>query len=617
MSTTNELIQCNTPNDVPDLISARPEKYASHGDKMPICKEATTARQMIKQSSVTRKTRTQKRRSKRNKPKISKKEHPPWIVPKRSRKQEDASARTAVSRLVSRCQEEVWNEFVLDFFCGLFENNENYDALVQVFECLYYMGMARSVLESSARLIVDQATDDDMQCLAQYLAHGVTRVPTPMGISQRLVLLQIILSFREQQRQEKEGPMEESMMNLTSEQLVEQLDPVALWHFIMGNEDVTEATVSDPKGKNTEFVWQSGSDDFYFWCWEIRALALSYLVREEEQRVLVQSTADQVAHAMGMAAVTVELGLSQSTQLVCQGMGHGCEWIKGQLGSPVKASHFEEEEHEEDAWYLYDDKASEVSNSSSIASASSTTSSIATSFATASTLGSANSSKKTKEGIVHETYTSYSRTARRAAESARKTTQTFVAQWKDVGNQKLNEAAESGRTWAGENVHSNAQHWAYLDAASKIALASLGAMGVVGEAVLSNTQLILDHTTTVTADLVHHQYGPTAANVFEDVSMAATNVWRTVTSVAVLASPFVWTKVMVKHASKERLRKQHEQEQLLRQQRQQAQDAADRAHNVKSSTREVAPKTESTSAEAASLVGATNDTAKPYTPHSP
>jgi len=489
--------------------------------------------------------RVLKRSARRNKKGNFQKAHPPWIVPKKMRKNDHPQA-TAVSRIVHRCQEEAWNEFALDFFDGLFGSD---DSLLEVFECLYYMGMPRSVLESTGRLIVDQATEEDLQCLAEYLARA-TRVPTPTGISQRLVLLQVILSFRQQRRPYTRTPTDPQEV----EKLLAQLDPVALWHFILGNASLSG---QDEQGNQPDYLWQSGNDEYFFWCWEVRALALSHVAKEEEQRVQVHSTADQVAHVVGMAAVAVELGLNQSTQLVCEGMGHGSEWIKGQLGSPAHKDGVHEDEGEEDPWYLYDDdKASQISSAAS--------SGTETSSLTAGSAGSANA-QKTKEGIVHEAYTSYSGRARRAAENARETTQTYVAQWKDVGNQKLSQAAESSRAWATQNVHSDTQHWAYLDAAAKVTLASLGAMGVMTEAVFKNTQVLLDHSTTLAADLIHHKHGPTAASVFEDVSMAVTNVWRAATQVVVLCSPSAWAKVMVRHAGKEQLRKEHVQEQAERQ----------------------------------------------------
>ena len=497
-----------------------------------------------------------------------KRKHPPWI---KSKQEQDEEKLTPVQLLLHRCQEEAWSEFAHSFFCEIFDDNR---ALLDVFECLYYMGVARSVMECAARLIVDDAQEDDLACLAQYLAYGVTRVPTPVGISQRIVLLQIILSFREQLRGKLIPDYRVDVLSV---------DPVALWHFVMGTEEVEgEERVSfyEEKMENySSFVWLDSNDEYYFWCWELRALCLSILARDQEQQALVRSTADELARTVGMAAITVELGISQSTQLVCEGMGQGVEWIKEKLGSPVKAGHLTGDlDMDGEQVVIVDDRDSEVSSTmTSVLFASSTENDFVQEVPTAcedatfqSSTGVSTSTfgtKRSKDVIVHDTYTSYSRTARQATEEAKETASTYISHIKNVGVQKMDEAANKSREWASQNVDPNTQHWAYLDAASKVALASLGAVGVVGESVIQNSHVLLDHTTSVTTDLINHKYGPTAARVFEDVSTAVTNVSRTVTQVAILVSPHSWAKAMVKHTGKEKLRQQHEQEQILRRQR--------------------------------------------------
>ena len=521
--------------------------------------------------------------------------HPPWIQKKKNNKNNKNNNKhdNLVSRYVKRRQEETWNEFAHDALDPLFPNKKD-DALLHVMECLYYMGIGRSILEHAAHVIVSDDNDHDnypesLSCLAQYLAYGVTRVPTPFGISQRLTLLHVICTFREKRRF-----FDQNSNNVDT---VEEgtIDPVLLWHFLMGEDDDDDDGTGEEAQEtaalaNNKYIWKTGEDTFYLWCWELRALTLAYLAKEEEERQLAHSTADELSHAVGMAAVAVELGLNESTELVCQGIGHGCDWIKHQLGSPkvdsfaVAAAAAEGDQLEEEwSHNELDNKGQEEAvchvywedGVSEEASTSSVISSAALSGVTGETSGSANSqggstaNRKTKEGIVKDTYTSYSRNARQATEAARHTTQTYVENFKEASGQKLHRAAQSSRAWATEHVHANQQHWAYLDAFAQVSLASLGAVVVMGEAMFRNTHVVLDHTATVTSDLIEHRFGPTAAHVFDDVSRATTNVTRMTAQVAGLASPTLITKAVVKHASKERLRKQQahdEQNDLTKQQ---------------------------------------------------
>ena len=531
-----------------------------------------------------RKTITMHQRRRRSKRRTtqsvnSNNHQPPWRTV-----WNDATSDNLVTRYVHKRQQEAWNEFCQDvlepLITGKQDHEEDGRSLLQVLECLYTMGIARPVLEHAAQVICGSPAEQDeaLAGLAQFLAHGVTRAPTPFGISQRLAVLHVICTFREQREQQQTrepGTGSERATNSTS------IDPVLLWHFVLGDDSNTPFDTND----ETTSTDHTGPDSWDVWCWELRALTLACLKQEEEERRRAHATADQLAHAVGMAAVTVELGLSQSTQLVCRGMGRGCEWIKSQLGSPKyqQGNDADDEESLEQEGFelVHNEEAEEtMSEASSWSSVSSEAPSAVTTttIVTATSQGSANksvSSKKTKDGIVKEAYTSYSRTARHATDAARETTQTYVQQFKEASGEKFLQAAQSSRAWATEHVHANHQHWAYLDAVATVSLASLGAVAVIGEAMFHNTQVLLDHSASVTTDLIQHQFGPTAAHVFANVSRTTTNVTRMTAQVAGLASPALVTKAVVKQAGKEKLREQHAQEQTLRQQQEQQQQPLD------------------------------------------
>lgn len=507
---------------------------------------------------------------------------PPWLAVPKPKKQSSLKnqnkqpsssppSKNPVTGLIRLRQEETWNDFLHHSLNPLWTKHGVVGVgVAPVFRGLFYMGIHCHVLECAAHLILDDdCLDAALSDLAQFLAYGVTRVPTPAGISQRLALLHVICTFREhfhrQQVQNEQSP------TITTE----GADPVVLWYFLMGQ------GVGGIEENVIYLAWQSGEDPFYVWCWELRALVLRLLANEEQERRLAQATADQMSHAVSMAAITVELSLNESAEFVCYGMGKGCEWIKSRLGTPVIINAIPEDILFTDNPFDFDfeipnirdeefDRSSQVSLStlSSVSSTSTACGAPSTisfsAYSRATTKSS--STKKTKHVIVEETYMSYSRTARKTTENACQATLFYIGHWKNISTQGLCQAAESSRNWATTNVDANMQHWAYVDAASKVGLASLGAMGILGEAVFRNTHLLVDQTTTVTTDLIQHQFGPTAASLFADVSWTALNVWRMTLYLASLGTPAVFAKAVVKHASREQLRQQQEQEQMIRQQ---------------------------------------------------
>ncbi|KAL7563697.1 hypothetical protein ACA910_004098 [Epithemia clementina (nom. ined.)] len=535
-----------------------------------------------------------------------------------------------VARYVHLRQEEIWNEFAHEFLDPLFPNPQD-DALLQVLEGLYYMGITRSILEHVAQLVFAfqqqqrlqgqgqqqqrhntqiqtnsyNHRDEALFGLAQYLAHGVTRVPTPFGISQRLALLHVICTLCDGEPHNfGSDPNHNRLRNSNNSS---SMDPVLLWHFLLGgkdhlgsyqegfnNNDSTVSGKSQPKGDENHFDFNPDA----VWCWELRALTMACLAKDEAERRWAHATADEVAHAVGMAAITVELGLNQSTELVCHGMGRGCEWIKSQWlmkQQPVADGHEEEmnmlepqEQHQlfvEDGEsndfirFLLDDEGFEdeeaLSETSSLTSMPSSTMSAFTNTTVASTFSRMDCSsaksiptsiprRKTKEGIVKDAYISYSRSARQATETARETTQMYVNKLKQSSSERLRDAALTSRAWATQHVYANPQHWAYLDALATVSLASLGAMGLLGEAMFRNTQVLLDHTRLVLSDLIHHQFGPTAGHLFDDVTRSTTNVTRMTSQILGLMSPASFTRSLVKQAGKERLRQQYAKEQTTR-----------------------------------------------------
>lgn len=93
-----------------------------------------------------------------------------------------------------------------------------------------------------------------------------------------------------------------------------------------------------------------------------------------------------------------------------------------------------------------------------------------------------------------------------------------------------------------------------LKAAGKVGLAAVGAVALVGEAIVETSRSVASKTAGVTADIVEHKYGTTAGKVAKNMGDTAGNVLRTMGNVALLGgSPLA--KAVAKNVGKDQLDK--------------------------------------------------------------
>ena len=74
-----------------------------------------------------------------------------------------------------------------------------------------------------------------------------------------------------------------------------------------------------------------------------------------------------------------------------------------------------------------------------------------------------------------------------------------------------------------------------LRAAGKVGVATIGAVAIVGEALLETSRAVMETTASVTADVVQHRYGNSAGKVASDAGETAVNIVRTLGNVAVVS----------------------------------------------------------------------------------
>jgi Senescence-associated protein len=88
-------------------------------------------------------------------------------------------------------------------------------------------------------------------------------------------------------------------------------------------------------------------------------------------------------------------------------------------------------------------------------------------------------------------------------------------------------------------------------AAGKVGLATIGATAIIGEALFEAGRALMEKTAAVTADIVHHRYGPNAGKVASDAGEAAVNIVRAVGNVAAVSGgPAAFAAIAAKENAK-------------------------------------------------------------------
>ena len=142
----------------------------------------------------------------------------------------------------------------------------------------------------------------------------------------------------------------------------------------------------------------------------------------------------------------------------------------------------------------------------------------------------------------------YTNAARRTSFNARENTRKCMDSLLDVSG------AGIAKAQSGFSTNKMLPPWA--EAVGQVGMAGLGAVVIVGEAVVTSTTKVVQTTAKVTADVVEHAHGPTAGESVRDCTETVGNTWLTVQSALTLTSPTAWTRVVAKHGCKQHLREQ-------------------------------------------------------------
>eukprot|EP00934_Nitzschia_sp_Nitz4_P002011 Nitzschia sp. Nitz4//scaffold29_size155292//53450//55018//NITZ4_002651-RA/size155292-processed-gene-0.284-mRNA-1//-1//CDS//3329546427//2011//frame0 len=95
-----------------------------------------------------------------------------------------------------------------------------------------------------------------------------------------------------------------------------------------------------------------------------------------------------------------------------------------------------------------------------------------------------------------------------------------------------------------------------VQALGKVGMATVGAVVVVGEAVLDSSRALLQAATQVTAEVVEHKYGSSAGQVVSDAGETAVNIYKTIGHVALLAEGASMAKSVAKKTAKSQVSKE-------------------------------------------------------------
>lgn len=259
--------------------------------------------------------------------------------------------------------------------------------------------------------------------------------------------------------------------------------------------DKALAFCTDPSAYTESFLIRNEEEDhFLLLLWELRAVCLHILQQQEERHERVMEAVATVAESILAGAMAIETGLKQTTAAVTAGMDAGSQYV---VRHTVPA---------ESAWLQTDPKAAVVT-------------------------------------------LTYSGSVKRVTEQAREATSRTVRSIKDVSTQHIMLAAEQGNRWI---MSQKPEHRTAMQAAGRVALATLGAASVIGEAVVTCTGAVAQGAAQASSVVVQHKYGNTAGQVVRDVGDTAGNLLRIARNVALLTGQSATRamKVVAKHAGK-------------------------------------------------------------------
>lgn len=237
---------------------------------------------------------------------------------------------------------------------------------------------------------------------------------------------------------------------------------------------------------------------FMFLLWELRAVCLNIWQIQEERHERAMATVATVADSIIEGALTIEAGFFHGSAAVTAGIDAGSRFIISRT-TPSQST-----------WLQTDRKTSVVT-------------------------------------------LTYSNSFRRATDMARYAIAATVSAIKDVSSHHAFSTAKGCSRWM---TPRNPGHRVAIEATGHVALATLGAVSVVGEAVVSCTDDIAQSVASATRSLVSHKYGLTAGQVVEDFGKTAGNVLRIERNVTLLTSQTAarTVKLMARHTSKAHVR---------------------------------------------------------------
>ena len=150
----------------------------------------------------------------------------------------------------------------------------------------------------------------------------------------------------------------------------------------------------------------------------------------------------------------------------------------------------------------------------------------------------------------------FSDAAKRASESAREGTRRAVCGIRDAstrGVQMVASKFEDGKL--AENVPP--QSLEVIKAAGKVGIATLGAAAIIGEALIETSRTVAQNTAVVAADVIEHKYGTSAGKVVSDAGETAGNLLRTVGNVAMFEGTMVAKMAAKNHVNDEIAKGKH------------------------------------------------------------
>lgn len=285
-----------------------------------------------------------------------------------------------------------------------------------------------------------------------------------------------------------------------------------LWKAREGDNCVNDDDDDDNHYVQCILQFLLGGDGYFpqgmLW-WELRAQCLQLLrTAGQQRRARIRNGAEQVEYWLWAGARTVETGISLSTRFVTD---HVLEPAGGLLCEYMEPQFPEQQAH------------------------------------TAETKLQAQKELETRRSqVVTRTYAD---AARRATESTRVAAQRAIAGIRDVSKQGISTVAQKVPT---EQWVQNEDGRVLLEAVGSVGMAGVGAMTIVGEAVVESTKKVAKTTANVTAQVVQHKYGPSAGQTARDVTDTAGNILRTVAYVGMFKGKTL-TRIVAKDTGKAHL----------------------------------------------------------------